>query len=71
MFTWQDVEKLKAAGRYQHAGQLAAILGYDTNMGCHYGMQSQVETARELFRHGWKEINSLHALHKFTEAETR
>ena len=50
----QTVEQLKAAGHYAAAGALAKTLGAnECNYGCHYGMRSGLQYARELFRRGW------------------
>jgi hypothetical protein len=54
MFTWQDVEKLKAQGHHEHAGALAFIIGRDDYYGCHFGTRSTYESAIERFHDGWR-----------------
>lgn len=50
--TNRTVDDLKAAGHYFAAGALAASLGQDANYGCHLGMRSTLDFAREEFKRG-------------------
>lgn len=54
-----QIEQLKAAGRFRHAGQLAALIGYRNDYGCHFGMRGTREIAMSEFRDGWSEIDEL------------
>lgn len=51
----QSVDALKAAGSYFAAGALAYALGQPMNYGCHFGMRSELERARQLFAEGWQQ----------------
>lgn len=49
----QIIEKLKAEGHYFAAGALAHSLGQPCNYGCHLGMRSTLDYARDAFKRGW------------------
>jgi hypothetical protein len=57
--TLQDVERAKVEGRYRYAGQLQALAGcgIGTDYGCHYGMRSEREIAKQLFNMGFNEVH--------------
>lgn len=52
--TFHTVEALKAAGHYFAAGALAASLGQSDNYGCHLGMRSTLDHARDEFKRGYR-----------------
>ena len=52
------VDDLKSNGHYQAAGALSRILGHDQSYGCHFGMRSDLECAREAFIRGWYEADA-------------
>jgi hypothetical protein len=47
------INDLKAAGHYYAAGVLAYALRQPNNYGCHFGMRSELEKAKEEFSIGW------------------
>lgn len=49
----QMIEDLKAAGHYFAAGAVAQSLGGAAFYGCHYGMRSTREQAKEDFYRGF------------------
>lgn len=51
--THHTVTDLKAAGLYFSAGALAYELAMDRYYGCHFGMRSGLEHARETFYAGY------------------
>jgi len=55
----QLINTYKNQNRFRHAGQVAALLGHDSNYGCHFGMRSTREAAREEYVAGYNEIVSL------------
>lgn len=54
---YQTVEALKANGNYFAAGAVAAALGRDNNYGCHFGMRSTCQHARDEFARGHREAS--------------
>lgn len=52
--TARTVEDLKAAGHYFAAGALAKSLGHRPSYGCHVGMRSTLDLAREEFARGYQ-----------------
>lgn len=61
------IEHAKADGLYRRAGQLQALLGYECNYGCHYGMRSIREPAMEMFRLGYYEVHFYLTRKEYTE----
>lgn len=53
MTTARQIDILKSEGRYFEAGVLARQLGRDDNYGCHFGLRSDLEKAREEFKLGY------------------
>jgi hypothetical protein len=51
--TVQTVEALKAEGHYFAAGALAFRLRAGRNYGCHMGMRSTLDMAKEEFNQGY------------------
>lgn len=50
----QTVEALKAEGNYFAAGALAKQLGHGPHYGCHYGMRSELDAAKDQFFAGYR-----------------
>lgn len=49
----QTVDALKGLSHYFAAGAVAKALGRDDNYGCHFGMRSTLEYARDEYKRGW------------------
>lgn len=59
MNTAQTVNDLKSHGYYYAAGVVAHSLGHDDNYGCHFGMRSTVNFAREEYKRGWNDAHDV------------
>ena len=53
MTTARQIDTLKSEGRYFEAGVLARQIGHTDSYGCHFGMRSELEKAREEFKLGY------------------
>lgn len=53
------VDKVKAAGDYFAAGVLSAHYGESNNYGCHFGMRSTYQYARNEFAAGFNSYKGL------------
>lgn len=51
--TAHNVNDLKSAGHYVAAGALARSLGHPRQYGCHFGIRSDLDRARDAFNRGW------------------
>lgn len=49
----QLIDKLKSQGQYGAAGVVAAANGKDRSYGCHFGLRSGLDAAKEAFYAGF------------------
>jgi len=61
----RDINIAKENGQYRRAGQIAGLLSYGADYGCHFGMRSTREAARYQFQLGHDEVTLLAARNLF------
>ena len=54
----QKIEALKAKGHYREAGVVAAANGNDRRYGCHFGVRSGLDAAKEAFYAGFDDFTA-------------
>ena len=54
----QKIDALKAKGHYREAGIVAAANGNDRSYGCHFGLRSTHDAAKEAFYAGFDDFTA-------------